>query len=211
MTASLRLWISIAIIWLFTVSGIIGISIGYKDWFLRLTPLNLGVYFLLIFWNADTKITLLKAVFVPFVIGMLVEYLGVNYGLIFGTYEYGENLGVKVAGVPWMIGVNWGILVYCTAVISKQLTNNIWISSSFGALLMVLMDIVIEKVAPRFDFWEFENGVVPIQNYIGWLVTAFIAHLLFQYYYKKGSLGLSIHVFMAILVFFGVFAFLIES
>ncbi|GAA4110859.1 hypothetical protein GCM10022393_08180 [Aquimarina addita] len=205
--ADRKLLISIVVIWLFNISGIIGILIGYEAWFIPLTPLNLLIYLGLILWNATRFNTLILALVIPFAIGMFTEYLGVNYGLIFGTYQYGENLGYKIEGVPLMIGVNWATLVYCTAAIAKRIHHNLAISSLIGATLMVLSDLIIEVSAPRFDFWEFSNGIVPLQNYIGWFGTAFIAHLLFQKVCKTLDFTLSIHIYMAICVFFSTFLF----
>ncbi|MBW1297795.1 carotenoid biosynthesis protein [Aquimarina litoralis] len=202
-----QLIIAIIIIWLFTVSGIIGILIGYEDWFLPLTPLNLSVYTVLICWTSNARRKLILAMLIPFSIGMITEYLGVNHGLIFGNYAYGNNLGIKVLGVPWIIGINWALLVYTTAAIAKKIHTNIIITASIGAILMVALDVIIEVSAPRFDFWEFDNGVVPIQNYIGWLITAFVAHILFQKFYKTLQYTLSVHIFIAIFIFFTTFLF----
>jgi putative membrane protein len=147
------------------------------------------------------------AFLIPFFIGFITEFLGVNYGIIFGTYEYGENLGYKIGGVPLMICVNWAVLTFVTADISKYIHRNLWIRSFIGGLLMMLLDVVIEVSAPRFDFWEFENNDVPIQNYVGWFVISFIAHLLFQQFEVKTNKKLSIHIFVAIVVFFLTFLF----
>ena len=35
------------------------------------------------------------ALLIPFLLGFITEAFGVNYGLIFGDYSYGENLGFK--------------------------------------------------------------------------------------------------------------------
>ncbi|WP_299244879.1 carotenoid biosynthesis protein [uncultured Aquimarina sp.] len=207
MSAERRLVISIILIWLFNISGIIGILIGYDDWFLPLTPLNLLLYLVLIIWNSKFSKFLILGLLIPFSIGMITEYLGVNHGLIFGNYQYGENLGFKILGVPWIIGVNWALLVYCTSAISKKIHHNLVFSSFIGAVLMVALDVIIEVSAPRFDFWEFKNGIVPLQNYVGWLVTAFIAHLLFQKVCKILHYGISIHTFVAIFIFFTTFLF----
>ena len=43
--------ISIGLLWLFHVSGIIGIVYGNSDWFVSATPLNLSLCFILIFLN----------------------------------------------------------------------------------------------------------------------------------------------------------------
>ncbi|MHA7055691.1 carotenoid biosynthesis protein [Aquimarina sp. M1] len=202
-----KLLISIILIWLFNVSGIIGILSGYENWFLPLTPLNLLLYLGLILWNSNLNKKLILALSIPFFIGMITEYLGVNYGLIFGNYKYGNNLGSKVLGVPWIIGVNWTLLVYGTAAISKKIHHNVIVSSCIGGVLMVALDVIIEVSAPRFDFWEFKDEVVPLQNYIGWFITASLAHLLFQKVYKTLQYALSIHIFIAIFIFFTTFLF----
>ncbi|WP_025743557.1 carotenoid biosynthesis protein [Aquimarina pacifica] len=206
--SKVRLIISVTIIWLFNISGIVGILMGYEDWFLPLTPLNLLIYLVLIIWNSQDMIRLLFFLMIPFCIGMITELLGVQYNLIFGSYDYGENLGYKVWGVPWIIGVNWALLVYCTAAISQKFCDNIWISSCIAALLMVGLDFIIEISAPRLDFWEFEGGNAPLQNYIGWLGTGYIAQIFFQKKIKAFCLTISLHIFIAILVFFTVFLFI---
>ncbi|MBQ4819013.1 carotenoid biosynthesis protein [Aquimarina sp. MMG016] len=203
-----RLITSVIIIWLFNISGIIGVFLGYEDWFMSLTPLNLLIYITLIFWNNRLDKRLLTALTIPFFIGMITEALGVNYGLIFGNYEYGENLGWKIFGVPLIIGVNWAILVYCASVIAQKIYSNLFITSLIGAILMVSLDLIIEVSAPRFDFWEFDRGVVPLQNYIGWFCTAFVANVLFQKVIKTVHYGIAIHVFIVIFVFFTTFLFI---
>ncbi|MFB0926162.1 MAG: carotenoid biosynthesis protein, partial [Vicingaceae bacterium] len=93
MIAKNKIAISILTIWLFNISGILGILSPYSDWFLKLTPLNLLIYVVLIIWNLEhISKKFLIAFSIPFFIGLLTEYLGVNYGLLFGTYSYGENL-----------------------------------------------------------------------------------------------------------------------
>ena len=208
MTAKNKLIVSIFLIWLFNISGIVGILSSYSEWFLRLTPLDLLLYLGLLAWNTEKiDINFLYAFLIPFFIGFITEFLGVNYGLIFGNYSYGENLGIKIGGVPLMICTNWAVLTFITADISRLVSKNLWIRSFIGGLLMMLLDLVIEVSAPRFDFWEFENGVVPIQNYIGWFVISFLAHILFQRFTVLTNKKISIHIFIAMTIFFLTFLF----
>ena len=202
-----KLSISIFIVWLFSVSGIIGILIGHNDWFLSLTPLHLSVYFLLIVWNSVDKRKIILHLSIAFFTGLLAEFLGVNYGLIFGDYTYGENLGYKIYGVPILIGVNWAILVYSSAAIAKKVCPGGITCSIFAAILMVFLDLIIEMSAPRFDFWEFKGGTVPIQNYVGWFVVSLVIQLIFQKLQKSYNYRLAIHIFLAIALFFAVFLF----
>ena len=202
-----KLEISLITIWVFHISAIAGILSGYQDWFLPLTPLNLLVCLGFILWSLqDLSLRDLALLFVPFVLGMVAEILGVNYGLIFGSYDYGENLGFKVMGVPLTIGMNWTILVFITASIAQKWTQNIIFGAILASGMMVLLDLLIEAVAPKFDFWEFEGGQVPLQNYIGWFSVAFIAQLIHLKFFKKHQLKLSIGIFWAFALFFGIFA-----
>ena len=89
MISKYKIAISIFIIWLFNISGILGILSSYSEWFLKLTPINLSMYVVLIIWSVkDVSKKFLLAFFIPFFIGFTTEYLGVNYGLIFGSYYW---------------------------------------------------------------------------------------------------------------------------
>ena len=112
--------VSILIIWLFHLSGLMGLLYIDKNLFASLTPLNLFISTTLLFVN-QTNASRVKflVVFIIFFIGMIAEILGVQYGLIFGNYEYGNNLGLKILGVPLLIGFNWVILtVICGSIIN---------------------------------------------------------------------------------------------
>lgn len=208
MIAKYKVYISIFIIWLFNVSGIIGILSSKSEWFLGLTPLNLMLYFIIILWNLKKiDIRFLYAFSIPFIIGFLVEFLGVNYSLFFGTYEYGENLGAKIGGVPIMICINWGVLTVITSDISKMISKNTVIRFVLGGFMMMILDVVIEVSAPRFDFWEFENGVVPLKNYIAWFVIASIAHFFYNLFKIESDKKISIQILIAITIFFSTFLF----
>lgn len=200
--------ISIFIIWLFAISGIIGVSSSAQDWFLSLTPLNLLLSLAMVLLHIKHyNLKVIVALLIPFFLGFIAEALGVNFGLIFGSYAYGDNLGYKVFGVPLMICVNWTLLVATTADVSKYFVKNSVISAVLGAGLMTGLDVILEVSAPRFDFWEFENGIIPIQNYIGWFVTAFIAHLGYQYFKVETHKVISWHVLLSIIIFFAIFLF----
>ena len=144
-----KLYFSIFLIWLFSISGIIGIqSEGYTDWFLSATPLNLLLSFLILIVNLNTfKKSYFIAFFIPFVLGFITEALGVNYGLIFGSYEYGNNLGYKVWGVPVIICINWALLTAITADIASFASRFVWMRAFIGSALMTGLDVIIEAVS----------------------------------------------------------------
>ena len=205
MTIDKKRQMAVFLVWLFTVSGIIGITIGYSDFFLPLTPINLLVSFVLLLWMVDFNPKTLLALLVPFSFGMITEYLGVKYGYIFGSYSYGANLGPKVGGVPWMIGINWALLTFITASFVRKSKWHFSLKAAIAAGIMVLFDVLLEQLAPAFDFWEFTGGEAPLQNYVGWFGVALVVHLIYQKLDHRVDVIVSKNVLRAMSVFFGFF------
>ena len=202
--------VSIIIIWLFHLSGLLGLLYIDKNLFASLTPLNLFISTTLLFVN-QTNATRMKffIVFAIFFVGMIAEILGVQYGLIFGNYEYGNNLGLKLLGVPILIGFNWVVLtVICGSISSKIFKKSKVLSIILGITLMLLIDITLEPIAPVLDYWEFSGSKAPLQNYIGWGITSLITQTFYQYFYKTKEFIFSINLFIAQFLFFLGFNFL---
>ena len=198
--------VGIFLVYLFHISAMIGVTIGYETWFIEKTPLNLSIIFGLLAWlfPLDTVKKILASL-IFFFGGMIIEWLGVSFGFLFGVYEYGENLGPKIDGVPFFIGVNWAVLVLVTGEISNKFKIPYWSKVMLGAALMVFLDFFMEVPAPVFDFWVFEGGVAPLSNYIGWYVVAVILHAIFQAMKIEGNFKLSLHIYICQLLFFAYF------
>lgn len=173
---------SIAIIWLFHVSGILGIIYGNSEWFISATPLILSINFALLLINCNSHKWFFHMVILGFLTGMITEILGVQMGWIFGDYKYGNALGYKILGVPMLIGVNWALLTIITAAIAQQFYENLFMRIVIGVCLMIFLDLLIEPIAPVLDFWAFEGGNAPLQNYIGWTAVAIFLQSIFHYF-----------------------------
>ena len=195
--------ISIGIIWLFHICGMIGISYGNKEFFLAFTPINLFISFVLLFINQlQLEKSELNAALIIFFIGMISEILGVNYGLIFGDYVYLDNLGFKVLGVPVLIGINWIILTFITGSMSSYIIKNKYIAALTGAILMILLDLIIEPVAPLLGFWIFDLPTVPLQNYIGWFVIGLTTQYIYHFNIERKEYLFSINLLLVNAIFF---------
>ena len=197
--------LAISLLWLFHISGIIGISLGFESWFMPKTSINLLVVLgiVILAYNLLSKKSLALFILIS-ILGFFAEVLGVNYGWFFGNYKYGENLGVKLLGVPLLIGINWGILSLITAklatVISPKLS--LFFQAFVGAALMLILDFFMEASAPKFDFWRFENSMVPLSNYIAWFAFAYIFNLILLYFKILGNFKIALHIYIAQLIFF---------
>ncbi len=195
--------LSVFLIWLFHLSAVIGISLGFEHWFISKTPVTLTLIFVLLVWSFPEKdLKLVLGIVVFFFGGMFVEWIGVHYGFPFGVYSYGDNLGPKVSGVPWFIGINWAVLTLICGIIASHLVGRKWLRILAGAGLMVFLDFFLEFSAPIFDFWAFENEAVPIENYLAWFGISVLFHFIYQSLKIKGDTKISYHLYAAQLVFF---------
>ena len=197
--------ISIIIIWLVHISGFLGMLFYDLDFFAGFTSVNLFLMSIILFLNfkLSSRREILSILSI-FLIGMITESLGVNYGLIFGDYEYGNNLGFKLFGVPFLIGINWIILTAISANIASFLTknNSVLLTVITGALLMLAMDFVMEPIAPKLDMWRFKNLIVPPSNYIGWLIIGLITQTIYNLLFREKEIIISINLYAAFFLFF---------
>ena len=199
---------SIFFLWLINISGFFGITSDQNEFFLSTTPYVLSLTLLLLILNHDLSDKKSKTgLILIFLFGLIVEILGVNYGLFFGEYSYGANLGPKIYEVPYVIGFNWVLLIIATGSVSDKLIKGKEIYKIlFASFLMVLIDLFIEKSAPKLDFWEFVISPVPFSNYLWW----FIFSLCFQYIFfktvKSKEHNLSSNILFIQFLFFGMLA-----
>ena len=199
---------SIFFLWLINISGFFGMLSDQNEFFLSTTPYVLSLTLLLLILNHDLSDKKSKiGLILIFLFGLIVEILGVNYGLFFGEYSYGANLGPKIYEVPYVIGFNWVLLIIATGSFSDKLIKGKEIYKIlFASFLMVLIDLFIEKSAPKLDFWEFVISPVPFSNYLWW----FIFSLCFQYIFfktvKTKEYNLSSNILVIQFLFFGMLA-----
>ncbi|HXL56649.1 MAG TPA: carotenoid biosynthesis protein [Chitinophagaceae bacterium] len=174
---------------LFHVCGLIGIIYTpYKEWFIRNTPINLLLMAaLLLFTQKEKNISFFLFVLLCYATGMITEIIGINTGYLFGNYEYGEVLGPKLYGVPWLIGINWFIAVFCSGNIVFRL--NEWLYKKLAtdmrpslvvqlfsfvidaALLTTLFDYILEPLAVKLGYWKWlPDNSIPIYNFVCWFI-----------------------------------------
>jgi bisanhydrobacterioruberin hydratase len=204
----------------FHISGCIAIGFFKSPLFISLTPLNLLVSAALIFYTQE-KINrgFLTFCSIAFLAGFGSEWIGINTGMLFGEYEYGTILGPKWQGVPWLIGLQWMVVVYCAGISmsmlqkkflppqaadEKTVSNRLLAASVVidGALLAVFFDWVLEPVAIALGFWSWKNNEIPFLNYVSWwLVSAFILLFFQAFRFPKHNL-FAVHLLMIQVMFF---------
>lgn len=170
--------ITLVLIIFYTI-GTIGISLNPID-FAKLTPFNLLLTLIAALWMHPLKnVFFFVQLLFLFFASYILEFIGVNTGMIFGKYVYGEALGIKIGNTPLLIGINWIIVVYSSLHLVQTTSKkfniklNAITAAAIGGFLMLILDCLIEPVAPKLDFWAFENLIVPIQNFTAWFFFGF--------------------------------------
>jgi bisanhydrobacterioruberin hydratase len=183
--------------------GFTTVLLGYQDQLMLLTPFNLLFASGLILWNAaQLNKKYLLWFFTIGIAGFVIEWIGTETGWIFGTYQYGETLGIKLLKVPLIIGLNWAVLVFSTAAFVAGLNIPSWLKSVIAATFMVMYDILLEPVAVRFDFWTWEGGLIPVQNYVAWWIISFLFLIPTQLLFKDLKNRLALPVIFVQALFF---------
>jgi bisanhydrobacterioruberin hydratase len=175
------------------IVGLVGI-LGYNsDIIIMCTPINLLICFMLLVWTQREKnrdfwvFTIVVCLF-----GFFIEVIGVNTGKVFGNYTYGKVLGPKLFGTPFIIAVNWFIIIYCCGITTYTLLMKIIgrlapaasgppkIIKSLtlltdGATLATLLDWLMEPPAIRLELWTWTNETVtPWYNYFCWFIVSML-------------------------------------
>lgn len=213
--------IATAIAVLFHTIGLVGLLYFDKTFFLAATPFNLLLSFSLLIWTQKEKNLYFLLFFIAcFFIGVAVEIIGINTGILFGDYTYGKVLGYKFKNVPLLIGVNWFIIIYCSGVIIHTLLmkaiNRIAADSGKtpaamkalsiiidGATLAIFFDWLMEPVAVKLGYWVWNgDGSIPMLNYICWFVVSLLLLTIFHFSKFSKQNKFAVNLLLIQLMFF---------
>jgi putative membrane protein len=170
--------------------GMVGIN---RAWFVSLTPVNLLLMSVLLVWTQERRNgNFFWFLLIAFATGMTVEIIGVNTGLLFGRYTYGDVLGPHLGGVPLVIGMNWFVVMVGAVSILNRIVSaalrrflpseglvsatRFWpTESAAAAMVAVFFDWIMEPAATILGLWTWGgDGSIPLFNYACWFLVSFI-------------------------------------
>ena len=172
--------------------------------------LNGLIVILLLFslWHASVALGVRRALAfaaITAVTSWTFEEIGVVTGLVYGPYHYTSTLGPFVGSVPVLIPLAWFMLVYPTYVIANLVVDGWPVGTPggrghlvrlalTGALVMTAWDLVVDPIlsGPTVGAWVWERGGsyygVPLQNFIGWIMTSFTVYLVYRSVERRWAL-----------------------
>lgn len=167
---------AIFIIYIYFFAGVLWHFLDFsRAIVLSLTPYTLFLTSILVIYFGNKKIetTLISWLVGTFIFTTLIEILAVKTGSIFGNYSYSSILGLKYYGVPLVIGINWTIVIYGLYTISdKIIPHSIYLKSLLAGVMAVLFDLILEPMAVRLNYWNWQGASIPIQNYLSWFLIS---------------------------------------
>ena len=184
------------------VSGSIGFVVN-PTFFSPFTPYTLlFTCFVFLIHQPISDKKYISAFFSIAILGYIIELIGIKTGLLFGNYSYGNGLGFKLFDVPLIISINWAMLICAGIVTVSKVFNNKFIVISVTALVVTFIDLIIEQVAHKLDFWKFESGMPGLHNYLGWIGVVFFTSYIFYPWIIKGNSKVSSVVLLLQIIFF---------
>lgn len=178
-TESQWTWIRYLIVSMY-ITGFLGLQL-WAGLFEKLVPFNLILTTTLLLWaHQGWNRSFLIFSVITYLVGFIIEFLGVQTKVIFGEYSYGPTLGFALGETPLLMGLNWFLLIYLTGSFFHQWKVHWLIKVVLGAATMLLLDIFIEPVAIHHHFWSWATPEIPLQNYIVWFITSFFLLILFH-------------------------------
>ena len=213
--------IATAIAVLFHTIGLVGLLFFDKAFFLAATPFNLLLSFaLLICTQQEKNIPFIIFFIACFLVGVAVEIIGINTGILFGEYTYGKVLGYQFKNVPLLIGINWFIIIYCSGIsihtLLMKAINRVASDTGKtptalkaisvivdGATLAVFFDWLMEPVAVKLGYWVWNgDGSIPMLNYICWFVVSLLLLTIFHFAKFSKQNKFAVNLLLIQLMFF---------
>ena len=81
-----------------------------------------------------------------------------------------QVLGFRLDGIPLIIGLNWVLLTFTSTAIVNKWQIPTLLKALIAGALMTILDWIIEPVAIRSGFWSWQDGIIPLYNYICWMI-----------------------------------------
>ena len=209
--------VSTFIILLIHVSGSIAMEEYGKFLNYNLGNILITLFLILINYPAEKR-KLLSFMILIGILGFFVEWLGVNFGIIFGDYYYTGRFGLMVFGVPVGIGLFWANLIICFTVIINLIVYKI-IPRKFYTLHLNIYFIIpllvacfitcydyyfIEPIAKKLSWWTWLGDAydAPIKNYTSWFLVGFVFSIIFQLFNLPKLMLFAWSVLIAQIAFF---------
>ena len=121
-----------------------------------------------------------------FVVAGSLEMLSVQTGFPYGRYSYSSKLGPGLAGVPLLVPLCWQMMAWNALSVAKLIVPKLIVAKRWGKASIILVaslaltawDVFLDPQMVRSGLWTWDRQGeyvgIPLENYLGWFLTALI-------------------------------------
>jgi bisanhydrobacterioruberin hydratase len=138
-------------------------------------------YYALYRWLGLKKSLTLLIVLSIYALG--IETLAIITGLPYSSFHYTDLIGFKIGGyTPYTVPFAYvPVFLGCIYLASTRISDKLKIII-FSTFLVLITDFMLDPAAVALQFWIYEKpGIfygVPLMNFLGWILTGFLASLI---------------------------------
>jgi bisanhydrobacterioruberin hydratase len=190
------------------------IGLGMDDSHDYFVPYISVLYFatgiLLLYFHKGWSPSFLLFLLIILVAGFLIQFVAVKTGLVYGPIRYGTTLGPKLLGVPVIATLNEFVILYCMGFFVKRLKiKQVFIASLLGALIILLINILVEPVALFLKFYSWSEHMFVFHNFGARFLISFAFLYLFNSMKFPKKNDIYLYVLLMEILFFMVINFII--
>lgn len=104
----------------------------------------------------------------------LIAVIGINTGVLFGSFEYGSTLPTTLANIPLIVPLNWAMILLSAYGFLTNAVSQRNLRALFAAVIVLALKLLMDPVGVRLDYWTWDLGYIPLRNYVSWFVASII-------------------------------------
>jgi uncharacterized membrane protein len=119
---------------------------------------------------------------------VVFEAVGLATGVPYGEYEYSDDLGPTLFGVPFLVPLAWLMMAWPSWLLAARLTRGVRRSRgrparvAVAAAVFAAWDVVLDPQMVQAGYWTWAHprpslpgiDTVPLTNLAGWLVAGLV-------------------------------------
>jgi putative membrane protein len=181
-----NLFLAIIVSVFLTISAFFMVNVPLVAEYSTISAVNMVLFAVPSFWALSRWLGIKQAVIFITVLGiyaLIIEGIGLLTGFPYGEFFYNDLLGARLFGVvPWTVAFAWTPLILASLAITRRMVKSLWLRVLAMAMLLVLIDLVLDPGAVFLNFWRYSAGGVyynvPWTNFAGWVLSGMIGALI---------------------------------
>ena len=119
---------------------------------------------------------------------VVVEAIGLATGFPYGTYRYGDVLGPRLLGVPFLVPLAWLMMAWPSWVLAARLARRPAVRVAVAAAVFAAWDVILDPQMVQAGYWTWAHprpglpgiDTVPLTNLGGWLLAGVLLMALLE-------------------------------